>query len=43
MPPKLFFEANSVTTPVPSDSPYRIIFLLLRPCALSQTIACSAS
>ena len=43
IPPKLFFDANSVATPVPSDSPYKTIFLLSTPFSFIHLIILFAS
>ena len=37
MPAKELSWPNSVATPVPSDSPYRIMFLLFTPALLSHS------
>ena len=43
IPPKLFFDANSVAIAVPSDSPYKIILSLLTPRLLSHSMLSFAS
>ena len=42
-PPKLFWDASSVATPVPKDSPYKIISFLFIPSLSSHLIISFAS